>query len=144
MRYLRYIMLAWVLYATAMTGKLAFGEIDPFYALFNFWTGEVAITGLIVLGITLLASLVIERPWCKYACPYGAILGIINLISVFKIHRQDSTCKSCNLCSRDCPMNIPVHSASVVRDHQCIGCLECTSEAICPIENTVIFSTKGN
>jgi len=85
-------MLAWVLYATAMTGKLAFGDIDPFYALFNFWIGEVAITGLVVLGITLLASLVIERHWCKYTCPYGAILGIINLISVFKIHRQDSTC----------------------------------------------------
>ena len=40
MRYLRYIMLAWVLYMTAMSGKLAFGDIDPYYALFNFWIGE--------------------------------------------------------------------------------------------------------
>jgi polyferredoxin len=67
LRYLRYIMLIWVLYATAMTGKLAFADIDPYYALFNFWTGEVAITGLTVLGITLLASLAVERPWCKGA-----------------------------------------------------------------------------
>ena len=143
LRYLRYIMLIWVLYATAMTGKLAFGDIDPYYALFNFWTGEVAITGLTVLGITLLASLAVERPWCKYICPYGAVLGITNLFSVFSIRRRESTCKSCNICTRDCPMNIPVHAVNVVRDHQCIGCLECTSEAICPIENTVVFATKG-
>ena len=144
LRYLRYSVLIWVLYATAMTGKLAFGDIDPYYALFNFWTGEVAVTGLVVLGVTLLASLFVERPWCKYACPYGAILGIINLFSVFSIRRKESTCISCDICSQICPMNIPVHAVSVVRDHQCIGCLECTSEAHCPIENTVIFATKGS
>ena len=143
LRYLRYLMLIWVLYATAMTGALAFSAIDPYYALFNFWTGEVAITGLAVLGITLLASLAVDRPWCKYVCPYGAVLGITNLFSVFSIQRQESTCKSCNLCTRDCPMNIPIHAVNVVRDHQCIGCLECTSEAICPIENTIVFATKG-
>ena len=143
LRYLRYIMLAWVLYMTAMSGKLAFGDIDPYYALFNFWTGEVAVTGLVVLGITLLSSLAIERPWCKYACPYGAVLGITNLFSIFSIRRRKSECVSCNLCSQDCPMNIPVHAVDVVRDHQCIVCLECTSEANCPVENTVTFSTKG-
>ncbi len=143
LRYLRYIVLAWVLYMTATTGKLAFGDIDPYYALFNFWTGEVAITGLMVLGITLLASLAVERPWCKYACPYGAVLGITNLFSVFRIRRRESECVSCNVCSRDCPMNIPVHAVEAVRDLQCIGCLECTSEAICPIENTVVFAASG-
>jgi len=143
MRYLRYLMLAWVITMTAISGKLAFGDIDPYYALFNFWTGEVAITGLVVLGITLLASLAVERPWCKYACPYGAVLGIINLFSIFSIRRQESTCTSCNLCTRKCPMNIPVHAVDVVRDHQCIVCLECTSEANCPIDKTVTFSTKG-
>jgi len=138
LRYLRYIMLIWVLYATAMTGKLAFGDIDPYYALFNFWTG------LAILGITLLGSLVVERPWCKYACPYGAVLGITNLFSVFSIRRRESSCISCDLCTSACPMNIPVHNVNVVRDHQCIGCLECTTEAMCPIENTVIFATKGS
>lgn len=143
MRYLRYIMLLWVLYATATTARLAFSAIDPYYALFNFWIGEVAVTGLVVLGVTLLASLLVERPWCKYACPYGALLGITNLFSVFSIRRRETTCKSCNLCARECPMNIPVDTVTVVRDHQCIGCLECTSEAICPVEKTVVFATKG-
>jgi len=38
-------------------------------------------------------------------------------------------------------MNINVSSKSVVRDHQCISCLECTSEAKCPVAGTVTFST---
>jgi hypothetical protein len=39
-----------------------------------------------------------------------------------------------------CPMNIKVDQVDVVHDHQCISCLECTSEAICPVANTVIYS----
>ena len=143
LRYLRYALLAWVLYMTAMTGKLAFGDLDPYYALFNFWTGEVAISGLIILGVTLLATLFVERPWCKYACPYGAVLGITNLLRVFSIRRVSDDCRSCGICRRDCPMYIPVDETLVVHYHQCISCLECTSEAVCPIEDTVVLATKG-
>jgi len=62
LRFLRYIVLLWVVYVTAITGKIGFSDIDPYYSLFNFWTSEVAIGGLIVLIITLIASLFIERP----------------------------------------------------------------------------------
>ena len=143
LRYLRYVMLAWVIYMTAATGKLVFSDIDPYFALFNFWTSEVAVGGLLVLGATLLASLWVERPWCKYACPYGAVLGLTNLIRPLSIRRVDSSCKSCAICSRECPMNISVQALDVVRDHQCISCMECTSEAICPIENVVVMGTAG-
>lgn len=36
-------------------------------------------------------------------------------------------------------MNIVVSTSGTVRDHQCISCLECTSEVSCPVENTVVF-----
>ncbi|MGE5653432.1 MAG: 4Fe-4S binding protein, partial [Bacillota bacterium] len=62
LRYLRYLVLGMVVYMTAVTGKLTFAEVDPYNALFNFWTSEVAITSLVVLLITLGASLFIERP----------------------------------------------------------------------------------
>ncbi len=143
LRYLRYGVLAWVLYMTAISGKLIFGVVDPYFALFNFWTSEVAIGGVIVLSITLLSSLLIERPWCKYACPYGALLGLTNLFRVFKIRRNESECRDCKICTRDCPMNIPVHAVRVVRDPQCISCLECTSEGICPQPATVEFAAGG-
>ena len=143
LRYLRYVVLAWVLYMTAVTGKLIFAEYDPYFALFNFWTSEVSMIGLAILGVTLGMSFFVERPWCKYACPYGAVLGITNLFRVFGIRRNQTTCKADGACSIMCPMNIPVDSKLVVHDHQCISCLECTSEAICPVARTVTFSTRG-
>lgn len=143
LRYLRYVVLAWVLYMTAATGKLIFAEYDPYFALFNFWTSEVAIIGLLILVVTLAGSFFVERPWCKYACPYGAVLGITNLFRVFSIRRNQTTCKADGACSILCPMNIPVDSKTIVRDHQCISCMECTSEAVCPVKATVQFSTRG-
>ena len=140
LRYARYIVLAWVIYITAMSGKLIFADYDPYFALFNFWSGEVAWTALAILGLTLGLSLFVERPWCKYACPYGAVLGISNLFRVFQIRRVASTCKNDGACSIMCPMNIPVDDVKTVRDHQCISCLECTSEAVCPVAKTVVFS----
>jgi polyferredoxin len=143
LRYARYLVLAWVVYVTATSGILVFAGYDPYFALFNFWSSEVAIGGLVILGLTLGLSLFVERPWCKYACPYGAVLGITNLFRVFKIKRAESTCKADGACSIMCPMNIPVDIVKTVRDHQCISCLECTSEAICPVAKTVVFATGG-
>jgi len=141
MRYLRYVVLAWVIYMTAVTGQLIFADYDPYFALFNFWTGEVAITGFIILGITILLSLFVERPFCKYACPYGAVLGIFNLFRIFGIRRNKNTCINCKACDKNCPMNIPLSAAGRERDHQCISCMKCTSEQACPVENTMELMT---
>lgn len=144
LRYLRYLVLVWVLYMTAVTGKLIFSDVDPYYALFNFWTGEVAIAAYVILAITLLGSLFVERPWCKYACPYGAVLGLTNLVRVFQIRRSESLCKFDGACSKTCPMNIPVDEMKVIRNHQCIACLKCTSaEGICPVPGTVELAALG-
>jgi len=140
LQYTRYLVLIWVSYMTVVTGKLIFQDYDPYFALFNFWSGEVAISGLLLLGLVMILTLFVERPFCKYACPYGAFLGIFNLFRVFKIRRTEATCISCNACTKACPMNIDVATDGVVRDHQCISCMKCTSETACPVGDTVNFS----
>ena len=141
LRYLRYVVLGMIVYMTAATGTLMFANIDPYFALFNFWTTEVAIGGVIILIAVLLLSLLVERPFCKYACPYGALLGVFNLFRIFKVRRNRSTCIDCKACDRSCPMNIPVSTGGAVRHHQCITCLKCTSEQACPVEKTVELTT---
>ncbi|MBL7006204.1 MAG: 4Fe-4S binding protein [Spirochaetia bacterium] len=141
LRYLRYAVLAWVIIMTAVSTKLIFSDYDPYYALFNFWTGEVAITGFAALGAVIVLSLFVERPFCKYACPYGAVLGITNFFRVFKIRRNESTCISCSACDKECSMNIKVSKTKNVMDHQCIACYACTSDDSCPIPETVLIST---
>jgi polyferredoxin len=143
LRYLRYGVLLWVLYVTATSGVLVFEAYDPYYALFNFWSTEVAWTALLILGLVLIGSVFVERPWCKYACPYGAVLGITNLFRVFSIKRSTTTCKADGACSIMCPMNIEVDSKTTVHDHQCISCMECTSEAVCPVAKTVLLTSRG-
>ena len=143
LRYMRYVVLIWVLYVTATSGSLIFEAYDPYFALFNFWSTEVAWSGLAILCVTLVLSVFVERPWCKYACPYGAVLGLTNLFRVFSIKRAESTCKADGACSIMCPMNIQVDMVKTVRNHQCISCLECTSEAICPVAKTVVFTSGG-
>ena len=144
LRYLRYGVLAMVVYQTAVVGKLVFQDVDPYYAMFNFLTGEVALSALIILGLVTVLSLFVERPWCKYLCPYGALLGLFNLIRIFPVRRKPSTCIDCKKCDRACPMQIAVSQGQAVRDHQCISCHECLSVNACPVENTVtIYAVKG-
>ena len=144
MRYLRYVVLIAVVYQTAAAAKLVFVEVDPYYALFNFFTGEVAWTAIAVLLGTMVLSLFVERPWCKYLCPYGALLGLFNLIRVFPVRRREETCINCKKCDAACPMQIKVSTGKAVRDHQCISCHECLSGAACPVKDTVIVSAgKG-
>lgn len=137
LRYTRYVVLGWVIIATASTGILIFSDWDPYFAMFNLWSDELAWTGVAVLATVLFLSLVVERPFCKYACPFGATLGLTNLFRVFGIKRNATSCISCGACDSSCPMNIPVATAGVVRDHQCISCLKCTSDQACPIAATV-------
>jgi len=143
LRYLRYVLLLLVLVNTARSVELMFTNIDPYYALFNLWTGEVALSAYIILAVVFLLSLVMERPFCKYACPYGAVLGLTNLFRFIPLRRNKNSCIDCDACNRSCPMNIPVSTSGVVRNHQCISCFECTSEdGVCPVPETLNFTTK--
>ncbi len=137
LRYLRYGVLIWVVFVTARSGQLLFEKVDPYNALFTFWSEEAALPALVILSAVLGTALLVERPWCKYLCPYGALLGIFNRVRIFKIVRRKETCISCSKCDRSCPMNIMVSNKSVVVDSQCISCLQCTSENSCPVEKTV-------
>ena len=86
------------------------------------WTHYTRLS-LLVLGLTLIGSLFIERPWCKYLCPYGALLGIFNLFRIIKLKRNEKTCINCKACDRVCPMNVDISTSKVISNHQCIGCL---------------------
>ena len=143
LRYFRYGVLIWVVYVTAHSGYLIFDTVDPYKALFTFWSEEVSVTALIILGIITVISLVVERPWCKYACPYGALLGFSNKIRIFQIRRSQNTCVGCEQCDHKCPMNINISKKESVSDLSCIRCMECTSERSCPVEDTVYLKGRS-
>lgn len=138
--YGRYIFLILILVQTTRHLALVFTNIDPYYALFHFWSGEALLKSIIVLGAILLLSLFIDRPWCRWFCPLGGVLGIVQKISPWKIRRDSTSCISCNKCSKACPMSIDVAKLDKVNDSRCNRCGECVSS--CPVENTLVISTK--
>jgi polyferredoxin len=140
LKYLRYVILLLVVILTATSGKLLFSNVDPYFALFNIWSSEVTRLSLLVLGLILIGSLFVERPWCKYLCPFGALLGIFNFFRIVKLKRNEKTCINCKVCDRVCPMNIDISTSKVITDHQCISCLLCTDEMACPVSNSLNFS----
>ena len=145
LKYLRYVSLILTILLTYNAGRLIFADIDPYYAMYHFFTDEVTIGSLIVLGVTLLGSLFVERPWCKYACPYGAVLGLVGKLSIFKIKRKTATCNDCTLCDKQCPMNIEISKKQTINDGTCIRCMDCVEDDnSCPKDSLVYTAKKVN
>jgi polyferredoxin len=129
LRYFKYIVLAWIILATVSAGVMVFRDYDPYATLLKF--SELTLgPGLIILLITLVASFFVERPWCRYACPLGAINGLVSQVSPFRLERNESLCTSCAICNKSCPVNLPVATSKKITSPECIGCLECVE--VCP------------
>lgn len=70
---------------------------------------------LISVTVLLIASLFIRHAWCRYLCPYGALMGVVSLLSPFKIRRNAESCIDCGKCAKNCPSRIPVDKLIQVR-----------------------------
>ncbi len=93
-------------------------------------------TTLLVIGGIVVASVFIGNFWCRYLCPYGALLGLLAMIGPLRIVRDEEKCISCKRCRRVCPAGIPVDKRQSVWDPDCIGCEECVS--VCPKEGCLL------
>lgn len=134
LRFLKYGVLAWSVLGAAAYGFMVFRDVDPWAALWNLL--ELSLTaGTVVLAIVLIASLFVERPWCRYACPLGAATGLVGKLSPFYLKREAAACTSCGICTKACPVGLPVHTATTIKHADCMSCLECVGE--CPREGAL-------
>lgn len=77
-------------------------RFDPFIGIFRLG-GDM---GLLVFGIVLLViSVFTGRPFCRFLCPYGALLSLFSAVSVRKIEITQKKCINCELCHNACPVD---------------------------------------
>ncbi|HUW70428.1 MAG TPA: 4Fe-4S binding protein [bacterium] len=146
LRWLKYVVLAGIIYGTWMTSELIIRPYDPLAAFGHLSAGLAAVwaefaVGFVILVLILLLSMLYERAFCKYLCPLGAVNAILGRIPLFRIKRVESTCISCSKCDRVCPMNIDVSRAGAVNSPECIACMECVTT--CPTKKNSLVTTLG-
>ncbi|MEY8376980.1 4Fe-4S binding protein [Lachnospiraceae bacterium 56-18] len=84
----------------------------------------------VLLAVTILLSVVIYRPFCKYICPLGAVYSVFNPIAVFRYRIDKEKCTGCGACARVCKMQ--VDPAKNVNHAECIRCGACKDA--CPVK----------
>lgn len=83
---------------------------------------------LVILCITVLVSIIIYRPFCRYICPLGAIYGLFNKVSFLRYKVEETKCTKCGACQKACKLDIKVYENPNSLD--CIRCGEC--KKACP------------
>ena len=138
LRSLKYLLLgffAWAIFFQMTPALIAEFLASPYnrvadIKMLYFFEHLSPFAAKVLVGLAVL-SFVVPYAWCRYLCPYGALLGITSLLAPFKIVRHAPSCIDCGLCAKACPARLPVDRLQRVRSDECFGCLSCTAD--CPV-----------
>ncbi|MCB9249638.1 MAG: 4Fe-4S binding protein [Ignavibacteriales bacterium] len=142
LRSLKYLLLGFFVYSIffTMTTVALKHFLDSSYNIISdvkmyYFFVNISRFALIVIAALFVLSIVFRNFWCRYLCPYGALLGFFSLLSPLKIKRNKESCIDCNLCAKACPSFIKVDKVSTVFSDECSTCMSCVD--VCPVENTL-------
>jgi ferredoxin-type protein NapH len=128
LKYLKYIILLSFLYLSWRTGENLWSRYEPLGVLVHFNGSAFAV---FILIVTLSVSVLIERPFCRYICPLGAILALTSRLAIFRMRADAGVCMVCGKCSGgDCAMNAieadnAITDLPKINSTECIYCLRC-------------------
>jgi polyferredoxin len=147
LRSIKYLLLGFfVKIIFSMSSSAISGFLQsPYYKIsdvkmLHFFT-QISTLTVVVLTILVLSSIFVRNVWCRYLCPYGALMGLLALCSPTRIRRNSDTCIGCKSCSEACPYDLPVDRKPYISSPECNGCMECTR--VCPVKNALVLKTKG-
>ena len=145
LRSLKYLLLALFAYAVA---SMPVPELRAFLAspyglvadvkMLDFFRDAGRLTIQVCLVLIVL-SVVTKNFWCRYLCPYGALMGLVSMLSPTRITRDPISCIDCGKCAKACPSLIPVDTLMTVRTPECNGCLTCVTA--CPVKDALEMRT---
>ena len=139
LRGMKYLLLGFFGYAVATMSAPAIAEfLSAPYGLIvdvrmlNFFRFLGGTAAFVVLGL-VVASIFVQNFWCRYLCPYGALMGLVSHGRArCASGAKQSACIDCAKCAKACPASLPVDKLVQIRSAECTGCLECV--AVCPAQ----------
>jgi polyferredoxin len=141
LRALKYLLLGAFVY---LIGSMSADDISGFLAspygvvadvkMLDFFrhAGETTIG---VVSALVILSVLSKNVWCRYLCPYGALMGLVALVSPLRIVRNPVSCIDCGKCAKACSSFIPVDRLRQVHTAECTACLQCVSA--CPVNEAL-------
>jgi len=144
LRSLKYLLLGFFVFVIgAMSAESLLSFMNTPYGLLadvkmlNFFR-DIGQTAAIVITLLILGSVLVKNLWCRYLCPYGALMGLVSLLSPIKIRHDAEACIECGKCARACPAGLPVNNLIKIQSAECNACMECV--AVCSTRDALQFS----
>jgi polyferredoxin len=148
LRALKYVLLGLFLYAVGSMGPAAIAAFltSPYgvvadVKMLNLFR-MLSLTSAVVLAVLVVASMLVHHAWCRYLCPYGALLGLVAMASPLRIRRTPAACIDCGRCTRACPARLPVDRKLEIVSPECSACLRCV--AACPAAGALALAAPGS
>lgn len=141
LKYLKYVALVALIAGPLFWEYRVFQHFAPFKVIFNLDGSKVLVS---ILVLVLLVSVFIERAWCRYMCPAGAMLGLIAYFSPTKVRVNEDACIGCTQCAKVCPVNAIValpKQIPVIAATECHACKAC--ETVCPTHCITLSATPA-
>ena len=140
LKLLKYAVLAFVavgVWGFSVTGDTVWSPWAVF-GIYSSLSGWSSLKYFLTLGgalllLIIIGSLFIERFFCRYLCPLGALFSLVSRFRIYSLNRKPEKCGNCKLCTSKCSMGVPLYKYDEVRSGECINCMKCTS--VCPNEN---------
>lgn len=140
MKYLKYGILVFIMAGIWILALPVDSSWSPWGVFGMLVSGNfsVASRAMPAVGFALLlaiaaGSLFVERFFCRYLCPLGALFAVCSRKRLYKVRRRSDTCTSCGLCTRTCSMGIHIPKKDAVVSGECIQCMQCLD--VCPKES---------
>jgi len=138
LRSLKYLLLGLFLYSIILMPVEALRQFiyGPYNKIADvkmyFFFSRISITAAIVIVILGLFSVIFKNFFCRYLCPYGALLGLLSIFSPVAVRRNGDKCINCGRCALKCPNRIPVDRKKIVRSVECTACFGCVETCKVP------------
>lgn len=137
LKYTKYLVLVLIIVISWTIGSTILKSTSPWDAFAQITDISTVLStfaiGLILLILISIGAFFIERFFCRYLCPLGAIFTLISKISIFKINKPSVDCGKCRACTNNCSMSLPLYNVETVKGGECINCLKCVE--VCPRKN---------